>query len=229
MANQESDTSLVPSSDGITLRVKDFSAGGGASEYAITVPQNDARWQDIVLRAAFLKKGTMVEQSFGAIVCAIMYADSMGLNVMAGDVYIVNGKLATSADAKIRHALGSGRIEGYEVEMTPGPAIDIQYSIKGKLEIWTGPNVHAKITVHVKGWKKPVVYESDLEEWFNGANAAWREHTSFMFRKNALSKALGEVAPLGVDADEVPAAPVLSDAKEFVKSLTKPKEEEVNA
>jgi hypothetical protein len=214
MAEQENGTALVPIAGKTVLEVRDFNAAGGKDIYQIAVP-DDEKWGSIMVRAAFLKKGTMAEASFGQIVCAVMYADSMGLNAVAGDVYIVSNRLATTADAKIRHALSSGIIAGYQVEITPGPNMRKKYTIKGNENTWEGPNLHAKITVQVKGWEKPVIYESDLSEWFNGANAAWREHTTFMFRKNALSKALGEVAPMGVDAEEVPAteAPVgLTDA-----------------
>lgn len=218
MAEQENSTSLVPT-EGIALKVREFSAAGGKNEYSMALPK-EGPWLDRQLKAMCLKAGPMAEQNMGNILCAIMYAEEMGLSVILGDLYFVNGRIATTADAKIRHALGSGLIAGYNVEITKGKLVVFKYQMKGKEEVWQGEDLHAKVTVKVKGWESPVIYEADLRDWFNGANAAWREHTAFMFRKNCLSKALSEVAPLGVDADEIPAeakAPALPE--DLVKAL----------
>lgn len=219
-------TALVPT-EGIALKVKEFSAAGGSNTFQMTLPQ-EGPWFDRQLKAMCLKAGPMADQNIGNILCAIMYAEEMGLSVILGDLYFVNGRIATTADAKIRHALSSGLIGGYECKIDKGANINIHYQLKGQTQTWTGPDLHATVTVHVKGWEKPVVYEADLRDWFNGANAAWREHTAFMFRKNCLSKALSEVAPLGVDADEIPQAAAeptlpadLVKALEQVKAGTK--------
>jgi hypothetical protein len=219
MAEQENNTSLVPA-EGIALKVREFNASGGKNEYAMSLPK-EGPWLERQLKALCLKAGPMADQNMGNILCAIMYAEEMGLSVILGDLYFVNGRIATTADAKIRHALGSGLVAGYDVQMTKGEKISIPYEVKGKSQTWQGDDLHCKITVKVKGWESPVIYEADLRDWFNGANAAWREHTAFMFRKNCLSKALSEVAPLGVDADEIPAdakTPALPD--DLLKALT---------
>jgi hypothetical protein len=205
MAEQENNTAIVLT-EGIALKVREFSASGGKNEYQMSLPQ-EGPWLDRQLKAMCLKAGPMAEQNMGNILCAIMYAEEMGLSVILGDLYFVNGRIATTADAKIRHALGSGLVAGYNVQIEKLSTISIPYTLKGQKETWTGPDLHAVVTIEVKGWAKPVVYEADLKDWFNGANAAWREHTAFMFRKNCLSKALSEVAPLGVDAEETPSAP----------------------
>lgn len=219
MAIQENSTALV-ASEGISLKVREYD-GTAKNDFQMTLPQ-EGPWLDRQLKAMCLKAGPMKEQTMGNILCAIMYAEEMGLSVILGDLYFVNNRIATTADAKIRHALGSGLVAGYHVDIQKLETISLSYSVKGETKQWRGPNLHAVVTVNVKGWEKPVVYEADLADWFNGANAAWREHTAFMFRKNCLSKALSEVAPLGVDADEVsqePAVPVeVLKALEAIKS-----------
>lgn len=212
MAEQASTNALVkvPSSpvlDGeYMLQVTDFSAAGGKSSFSIAVPNNvDATSASLMLRAAILKRTTWKDKDFATVLHAVMYADRMGLDIMAGDVYMAEeGRLSTTAGAKIRHAMASGKIEGYNVEITEGPEISIKYSLRGQEQVWKGPNIKARVTVNVKGFTGPVVYETTLREWFTGRNPNWRERPAYMLRKNALSKAMEEVAPLGVEADEAP-------------------------
>ena len=51
---------------------------------------------------------------------------------------------------------------------------------------------------------KRQVYETTLSEWFHGPNPNWINRPQYMLRRNALSKALEEVAPMGIEADEAP-------------------------
>jgi len=217
MAEQDNNTSLVRSDHGLSLNLSDFNAAGKKDEYIVHVPDTP-QWQDIMIRAAFLKKGPMADQTFATCVCIVRYADAMGLNEVLGDLYIVSGRISTTADAKIRHALGSGLIAGYNVEIIKGKPINIVYQLKGADKTWTGEDMHVKVTVNVKGWEHPVIYECDLRDWMNPQNAAWRDHTAYMLRKNALSKALSEVAPIGVDAEEIP-SPVHADIPDVIKAL----------
>jgi hypothetical protein len=114
------------------------------------------------------------------------------------------GRLSTTAGAKIRHAMASGKIEGYSVQITEGEEITIKYTFRQQQQEWKGPNYRVRVTVKVRGFTEPVVYETTLREWFTGRNPNWRERPLYMLRKNALSKAMEEVAPLGVEADEAP-------------------------
>jgi hypothetical protein len=188
------------------ISVKEFDAGGGTSMFKVPVPTNiSSNEASVMLRSAILKRTTWKSFDFPTILHAVIYADRMGLDIMAGDVYSAEGgRLSTTAGAKIRHAMSSGKIKGYTVEITEGPEISIEYSFKGGKATWKGPNLHARVTVHVDGWAVPVVYETTLEEWFMGANPNWKSRPAYMLRRNALSKALEEVAPMGVEADEAP-------------------------
>lgn len=210
MATPTNDMAIVPKEvpDQYRISVKDFSASGEKSEFMVPVPnQMTAEQASVVLRAAVLKNSTWKAQPFPFVLHAVMYADRMGLDIMAGDVYAgPDGRLSTTSGAKIRHAMNSGRIEGYEVEIESGEQITIPFkSQAGKDCTYQGPNLKAKVTVYVKGFQKPVVYEATLKEWYIGTNPNWYNRPAYMLRRNALSKALEEVAPMGISSEEAPA------------------------
>jgi hypothetical protein len=186
------------------MRIEDYDAAGKRTELCVRMPQDAAR-AEMMLRVAVLKQTTWRQFSIPQIILADMYATRMGLDIIAGDVYAVEGgRIATTAEAKIRHAMASGRIAGYEVTITEGKEITFKYRGRGGEEIWKGPDLKAEVVVRVAGWQAPVRYETTLGEWFVGTNPNWRNRTKYMLRHNALSKALGEVAPLGVDTDSTP-------------------------
>src|SRR5207245_5307778 len=83
-------------------------------------------------------------------------------------------------------------------------------TVKTQEQTWEGPNLKATVTVQVRDMDKPVTYQTTLVEWFTGRNPNWRTRPAYMLRKNALSKVMEEVAPLGTEADE---APPLSDTE----------------
>lgn len=206
MPEQANSTELVPLNGEYQIQVSEFDAAGKRSSFAVPVPTNmNSQEASVMLRLAILKRTTWKSYDIPTILHAILYADRMGLDIVAGDVYSVDGgRLATTAAAKIRHAMASGKIAGYNVEITEGPEITIKWqSSKGPGE-WTGPNLKATVTVYVKDWEKPMTYTTTLEEWFMGGNPNWKSRPAYMLRRNALSKALEEVSPMGVEPDEAP-------------------------
>lgn len=196
-----------------SLKVTDYNAAGAKEELSVPVPK-DERWGSIMLRTAILKRTTWKNFDVPTIMHATVYADQMGLDIMAGDVYMAEeGRISTTAGAKIRHAMASGRIVGYSVDIEEGKEISIDYQLKGQACKWTGPDLKATVTVRVKDWAEPVVYKTSLAEWFVGRNPNWRTRPAYMLRRNALSKALEEVAPMGVEPEEAPPVEVLAQAK----------------
>ena len=195
------------------LTINEFDAAGKSSVLSVPLPQ-DEKWGSVLLRAALLKKGgSWKTYDVPTIIHAVVYADNLGLDIMAGDVYCAEeGRLSTTAGAKIKHAMQSDRIVGYSVEMTEGPEISIPYTLKSQEQVWKGPNWKATVTVRVKGFDAPVVYVTTLAEWFTGRNPNWRTRPAYMLRKNALSKVMEEVAPLGTEADEAPPIDMVSVA-----------------
>lgn len=207
---EQGNTSAItttPSGD-YAISVREIDAAGKGTTFSMAIPDNvTAKEASVKLRTFVLKKTTWKDFDIATILHAVLYADSMGLDIMAGDVYsAAGGRLSTTAGAKIRHAMGTGRIAGYTVEVTNGPTIKIPMRSLGTYE---GPNYKAKVTVRVTGWADPVVYETTLSEWFlpGSNNPNWKDRPQYMLRRNALSKALEEVAPVGVEADEAPPVP----------------------
>lgn len=199
VAAQESDGSY-------SIVIREFTPAGQTVQFAVPIPSDlNSNTASLMLRAAILKKTTWKDKDFPTVLHAVMYADRMGLDIMAGDVYSPDGgRMSTTAGAKIRHAMQGDRVEGYEVEITEGGPIELEYSEKSEKKVFKTKELTCKVTVEVKGFKKPVVYEAKLSEWFTGRNPNWRERPAYMLRKNALGKAMEEVAPMGVEADEAP-------------------------
>ncbi len=206
MPEQSNSTAIVVVDSEYLIDIKEFDAAGKANSFKVGIPANvTSNEASVMLRSAILKRTTWKASDFPTIIHAVIYADRMGLDIMAGDVYTAEGgRLSTTAGAKIRHAMASGKIEGYAVEITEGQKITIEYVSKGAKQSWTGPNLKAKVIVFVKGWPKPVIYDTTLEEWFMGNNPNWKLRPAYMLRRNALSKALEEVAPMGIEPDEAP-------------------------
>lgn len=189
-----------------TIKVRDVDAAGKFSDFGVALPTTE-KWQMVMIRAALLKRTTWKSFDMPTIIHAVMYSDQMGLDIMAGDVYMATeGRLSTTAGAKIRHAMSGDKIMGYSVEFTEGAPKKFKYTARGAGEEVVIPDYGVKVTVKVRGWDAPVVYETSLSEWFEGRNPNWRMRPKYMLRRNALSKALEEVAPMGVEADEAPPA-----------------------
>lgn len=225
MAEQASSTALVPVEGEYQIEVSEFTPAGTKSKFMVPVPsQLTSQEASVMLRAAILKRTTWKQFDFPTVLHAVIYSDRMGLDIMAGDVYMAaEGRISTTAGAKIRHAMSTDRIVGYEVQMTEGPEREFKYEVRGATQTIKLPNWKAKITVHVRGWTIPVVYETELSEWFVGTNPNWRTRPSYMLRKNALSKAMEEVAPLGIEADEAPPLPQPQQSQQSQQSqLTAP-------
>lgn len=208
MAELENTSAIVPAAQAgpsYTLAITEFDAAGGRSVLSVPLPQ-DEKWGSVMLRAALLKKGgSWKAYDIPTIIHAVVYADNLGLDIMAGDVYCAEeGRLSTTAGAKIKHAMQSGRVSSYAVDIQPGKPITIPYTLKGQQEKYEGTNLEATVTVKVRDLEEPVVYRTTLAEWFTGRNPNWRTRPAYMLRKNALSKVLEEVCPMGTEADEAP-------------------------
>jgi hypothetical protein len=209
MAEQGTSQAMVKSDvlDGeYMIELSEFTSAGKKNTFMVPVPNNlTSQEASVMLRSAVLKRTTWKNFDFPTVLHAVIYADRMGLDIMAGDVYMAEeGRMSTTAGAKIRHAMGTGIIGGYTVEITEGETLEIPYQLKGESKVYKGPELRCKVTVEVKGWKTPVIYECLLSEWFTGRNPNWRTRPKYMLRMNALGKALSEVAPMGVEADEAP-------------------------
>lgn len=196
-----------------TIKVRELDASGIASNFGVMLP-NTGKWEMVMIRAALLKRTTWKSFDMPTILHAVLYSDQMGLDIMAGDVYMAaEGRLSTTAGAKIRHAMSGDKIIGYSVEITDGPMQEFKFTARNQDQSMKLPNYAAKVTVKVRGWDAPMIYETTLSEWFEGRNPNWRTRPKYMLRRNALSKALEEVAPMGVESDEAP--PVVTTPEHY--------------
>lgn len=198
-----------------TIRLREVNAAGSPEEISIVLPTgNSYKEWSLLQRAALLKKTTWKASNLSEIMFACLYADSLGLDIVAGDIYSVDGRLNTTTGAKIKHALNSGRIAGYSYEIYPviatedGPVLK-HFATKVKDNgIWTEVDkeeLECKVTVHVKDWNAPFVYTARLSEWYMPANPNWGSRTQYMLAKSAVGHALDMVVPMGAaESDEAP-------------------------
>lgn len=224
MPEPESTTILTPTDNAnnngnYMIQVKDVDPLGATSSFNVPLATTSdwAQWS-LPLRIAVLKKTLFKSLTIPEIAFGVMYADRMGLDIAAGDVYNIDGKWNTSNGAKIKHAMKSGKIGGYEVELRPVMNGGVTVGVAGHPKTFTVKRklfgketdvvmdeMEAHVTVDVVGWAKPVKYSSKLSQWAKGSNPNWIDRPDYMLRLNALAHALHEICPIGVDADEAPA------------------------
>lgn len=199
----------VPDS-GYKLTIKRFNAAGAGQPLIVHLPETtNARVlkDNPLLMAAVLKDGDPVWQNYdiGFVLVATLYASSLGLDILQGDVYPVQGRTAVSDKAKIKYALQQAIFsDAPEIETKKGPPINIEYESKGRKETWTGPDMTTIVKLHVKGWDLPVVYTADLKSWFKGNNPNWRDNPASMLELRAYAKACERVCPVGTQPEEAP-------------------------
>lgn len=200
MAEIQNSTALVPVSGEYLIRVKEFDAAGKGNEIAVAIPNSvDFRQWSVMQQALMLKKGAWASSSIPEIVFAIAYANSLGLDILQADVYPTgNGRIATSNKAKIKLALATGNIEGIsaEIKETDKPITLKDCALKNDLE--------CTVTVHVKGWKMPIVRRAFLSQWFNAKNPNWASRPHHMLELNTVAHAVEYVNPTGTGDDEAP-------------------------
>lgn len=219
MAELEGGVEIMPVTDGLakttqgdfgrySLQISEYDAAGAKQQFAVAIPQAGA-WPDVMLRAALLKKTTFESHPMPMIIHGVIYADRMGLDIMAGDVYLVQGRPAISNKAKIKMALATGQIESIETaikELPEKPDILRDCVVKNDLE--------CTVTLEVKGWKKPLVRRAKLSRWYKGKNPNWKDNPEHMLELNTVAHACEYIAPGGTDSDE---APPLSAKDDFAR------------
>lgn len=203
---------VVKPSDDYILNITDIGAGGKSETFAVQLASNtDWKNWSLMARAAILKKTSFKQSSLPEIIYTILYAERLGLDVIAGDVYSVDGRINTTNGAKIKYAMSTGKIEG--VECTIEPIMEHQDK-GGVFKKFVGKvrggdvsmeDLKATVTVKVKGWEKPYIYTAKLSEWFQGTNPNWVNRPEHMLRLNSTAHALNFICPMGsAESDEAP-------------------------
>ncbi len=213
MAEPQNQSAIVQASDGgYAINIRRYDAAGQATPLVVRIPEN-ASLPDIMksplLLAAALKDGdpTWQQYDLGFVLVAVMHAQSLGLDILQGDVYPVEGRIGISDWAVIKHARAQGRYR-HEVKIEEGPTIEIPWETKRESGVWRGPGYTATVTVYERladGTEVvATVYTTSLRVWFEGRSKEWRERPVESLRRKALRRAYQEVCPVGIEPDEAP-------------------------
>ena len=180
------------------LNIKEYDAAGRATDFAIAISMDDPKWGPRLQMAAILKQSTIWRgETFPTIIFAVMYAENLGLDIVAGDVYPLQGRIATTNKAKIKRALASGQIEGIEQSTVELPSTFVT-------KAGPKPDMECTVTIHIKGWKKPIVRKAKLSRWYKEVNPNWRDNPEHMLELNTTAHACEYVTPGGTEGDELP-------------------------
>jgi hypothetical protein len=192
---------------GYRITIKRFNASGDNTPLVAWIPEkaSPASIRDNpVLLSAVLKDGDPTWQQYepGFILVAALKAAGLGLDLLEGDIYPVQGRLGISDWAKIKYA----RSHGYRavVEMKQGPAVQWDWGTAREKGIWQGTNDTAVATIYDRNDKLVNTYETTLKAWWVGSSKEWRDRTAESLRRKALARAYQEVCPVGIDPEEAP-------------------------
>jgi hypothetical protein len=192
---------------GYKITIKRFNAAGTAHDLVAWIPEKAspaAIRDNPVLLTAVLKDGDPTWQPYepGFILVAALKAAGLGLDLLEGDIYPVQGRLGISDWAKIKYA----RSHGYRavVAVKQGPPVQWEWSTNREKGIWTGTNDEYTAQVYDKNDKLVNTYTTTLKAWFVGSSKEWRDRTAESLRRKALARAYQEVCPIGIDPEEAP-------------------------
>jgi hypothetical protein len=219
MAEQGNQTALVPVEGEYVMQIKEFQSNGNKLEVKVAAPLvADFRQWSLMQQVAMLKNGPWSKSPINEIIFGIAYATSLGLDVMRGDVFPTGeGRLGIANKAKIKMALRTGQIEGIETNIVDtGKAIDLAGCVQKT-------DLECTVTVHVKGWVKPIVRKAKLSRWYKAKNPNWAGNPEHMLELNTVAHALEYVNPTATEDDEAP--PLLDKTEPVVAALNKAKEE----
>jgi hypothetical protein len=184
------------------VRVKEYDAAGQPDNFALAITTDHPVWGEHLMNACVLKQAEQWRQTPLMVVAwASRYAKENGLDIFAGDVYMVQGRVSTSNKAKIKKALASGLIKGIETTIT-------KLSDPPPQGCTCVPNdLECTATITVAGWEKPIIRKARLSRWFKRSNPNWVSNPEHMLELNTVAHACEFVAPGGTEADEVPYTP----------------------
>ena len=195
---------------GYTITVRRFSSSGDAKPLIVHIPENaspDAIRNNPLLLAAVLKDGDPVWSNYepGFVLVAALKAAGLGLDLLEGDIYPVEGRLGISDWAKIKYA----RSKGFRaiVKWETGEKVSWPWETKREKGIWDGTNDKCVVDVLDRNDKLVNTYETTLKAWFVGHSKEWRERSAESLRRKAIARAYQEVCPVGIDPEEAPPLP----------------------
>lgn len=200
MADTTNQSHLVPQpGGGLTIKFKEYDALGKATEIEVPMPTvgNFREWT-LMQQVAMLKKGSWNKQPINEIMYAIAYANSLGADIMQGEVYPVgDGRIATSDKFKIKKALSTDRIVGMRVSFKE---LDEEAPDGCVLE----NDLECTIEIDIRGWVAPIIRKGKLSRWFKTKNPNWKENPEHMLEMRVKAKACEDVVPFETGEDEAP-------------------------
>lgn len=180
------------------VRVREYDAAGQADNFALAITTDHPVWGEHLMNACVLKQSEQWRATPLMVVAwASRYAKESGLDIFAGDVYMVQGRVSTSNKAKIKKALASGLVKGIQTEMKELAEAAPQGCKCAK-------DLECTATITVQGWDKPIVRKAKLSRWFKSRNPNWVDNPEHMLELNTVAHACEFVAPGGTESDEVP-------------------------
>lgn len=221
MAEQLTGTELATTGEGYKITVKDFGSDGKKTELSFPLPntRDFALWS-IEQQVGMLKRGPWAQLGIPDILWGLAYAHNIGADAMKGDIFPTgSGRWGTSNKYKIKMALATGNIAGIDTEIKElDNAIALEKCVQKK-------DLECTVTIHVKGWERPIVRKARLSRWYKASNPNWQGNPEHMLELNTIAHACEYVpGAAGItEDDEAPPptqAPIV-DPNEFVKSLTK--------
>lgn len=211
---------------GYTIQIRRFSASGNNQPLVVHIPEGatpESIRNNPLLLACVLKDGDPVWSQYepGFVLVAALKAAGLGLDLLEGDIYPVEGRLGISDWAKIKYA----RSHGYRctVEFKTGPSVTWPWETKREKGVWQGTDDTCTVTVLDKSDKIINVYSTNLKAWWVGHSKEWRDRTAESLRRKAIARAYQEVCPVGVDPEEAPPLPyanTLGDASSVPGALS---------
>lgn len=200
---------------GYTITLNRYGADGKPRPLTVRIPENadlDLMRKQPLLLAALLKDSDPIWMNYepGFVLEAVLYAQTLGLDIIQKDIYPIEGRLAVSDKAKIRYARSQGGYR-HEVAMEPGEAITLPWRTAKESGNYVGTNLRATVRIYSKEFGDvPLnVYSTTLKAWFKGSNPNWRDRPDEMLRLRCIAKAYEEVCPVGTEPDEAPPIPIV--------------------
>lgn len=204
-------TALVPLTGEYEVTVKDFLPSG--QKYELSFPLPDSRdflsWS-VKQQIGMLKRGPWSSVAIPDILWGLAYAHRIDADAMKGEIFPTGqGRWGTSNKYKIRKAMETGNIVGIETEIKelPDPV-----TLKGCV---AKKDLECTVTIHIKGWAKPIVRKARLSRWYKESNPNWQGNPEHMLELNTVAHACEYVpgtAALLTEEDEAPAPSAEADA-----------------
>lgn len=195
--------SLVGMEGAELVTVKDYDAAGRASEITIPLPKtSDFNTWTLMQQAVMLKRGVWKAASVADIVWGLAYARQIGADVVKGDLFPTGeGRWGTSNKYKIRQAIASGNVAGIEVAMKDlTDPVNLPGCVRNK-------DLECTVTIHVKGWDKPITRVARLSRWYKATNPNWKGNPEHMLELNTVAHACEYVPGANLGATEEDEAP----------------------